>query len=67
MLAKKIFRLNGYSKYLVNKIIEKFGKQEEITSKNFKRKTAINKNKMILKLIILKFRILAKLHSKLKV
>ena len=40
---KEIFQFNGYSKYLVNKVIEEFLKQEATTSKNFKRKIAINK------------------------
>ena len=35
---KEIFQLNCYPKYLVNKTIEEFAKQEEITLKNFKRK-----------------------------
>ena len=49
-----------------NKIIEELGKQEAITSKNLKRKTAINK-KQILKLSIIKFRILENLHINSKV
>ena len=39
---KEIFQINCYPKYLVNKIIQEFEKQEEISLKKFKRKTVTN-------------------------
>ena len=63
---KEIFQLNGYPKYLVNKIIKEFEEQEEITSKNFKRKTIINKKQNDLEISYFKIPYFGKSSYKFK-